>query len=144
MHEYVSVNFFDVSVWRFGDVKKLIGMVMGLAAVGAVRAATCTFNDGWDVEPSGADDEIVIASGALTWDDTLPAKVASWSQTGGTVTFKGETLIGKLKPATALTFKPAGDNTLTVNFKGHAGFLTPSDGRDIRFFSHGDALAVVG
>ena len=66
-------------------------IVMGslcFAALGAARAATCTFDGGWDVEPSGASDEIVIASGSLTWDDTLPAKVASWSQTGGTVTFK--------------------------------------------------------
>ena len=66
-------------------------IVMGslcFAALGAARAATCTFNDGWDVPPSGTSDEIVIASGSLTWDDNLPTQVASWSQTGGTVTFK--------------------------------------------------------
>lgn len=58
---------------------------LGLVAQGA----TCTYTDGeWDSEPTSADDEINIVSGDLTWDSSLPAKVASWTQTGGTVTFQ--------------------------------------------------------
>lgn len=69
-------------------MRSIVAGLLCFAAFGAARAATCTFNGDWDVEPSGASDEIVIASGSLTWDDTLPPTVASWSQTGGTVTFK--------------------------------------------------------
>ena len=71
-----------------------------------------------------------IGDVAFTFDGTTSNELLF---DGGTVTFEGETLIGKYKPATALTFKPAADNTLTVNFKDHAGFYTASDGRDIRF-----------
>ena len=65
-------------------------LLLGAAvAAGSLWGATCTFTDGaWDVAPSGETDDIVIASGALTWDAALPAKVASWTQTGGTVTFQ--------------------------------------------------------
>ena len=65
-------------------------LLLGAAvAAGSLWGATCTFTDGaWDLTPSGETDDIVIASGALTWDAALPAKVASWTQTGGTVTFQ--------------------------------------------------------
>ena len=69
-------------------VRVMVAVVSGAFAANVAVAVTCTFNDGWDVPPSDAGDEIVISSGALVWDDALPAKVASWSQTGGTVTFE--------------------------------------------------------
>ena len=105
-------------------MKKLTAMVMGLAAVGAVRAATCTFNDGWDVAPSGADDEIVIASGSLPWDDTMPAKVASWSQTGGTVTI-GTTFDPSVFPFLEVT----GDISLTGGTWTHKANSTAKTSR---------------
>lgn len=59
-----------------------------VCAFGA-QGATCTFTDGaWDTTPSSAEDEIVVASGNLTWGATMPPKVKSWTQTGGTVTFQ--------------------------------------------------------
>ena len=60
-------------------------VVAGLVAFGE----TSTFTDGaWDVPPSSEADDIVIVSGDLTWGASLPAKVASWTQSGGTVTFQ--------------------------------------------------------
>ena len=55
---------------------------------GSASAATCTYTGSWDATPTSAEDEIVIESGTLTWDATLPQTVASWTQNGGTVTFK--------------------------------------------------------
>lgn len=56
----------------------------------SASAATCTYTDGdWDLAPAENDD-IVISSGDLTWDETLPLKVGSWTQAesyNGTVTF---------------------------------------------------------
>lgn len=61
-------------------------MAMGLAMV--ARATTCTYTgSSWDVTPSSAEDEIVIESGTLTWDASLPQTVAGWTQSAGTITF---------------------------------------------------------
>lgn len=69
-------------------VKRIVLAAAVSACLGG-QAATCTYTDGaWDVAPSGEDDDIVIVSGNLTWGATLPSKVASWTQTGGTVTFQ--------------------------------------------------------
>ena len=58
-------------------------------AAGSLWGATCKFTDGaWDTTPSSAEDDIVIASGDLTWGAALPPKVKSWTQTRGTVTFQ--------------------------------------------------------
>ena len=78
-------------------------------AAGSLWGATCKFTDGaWDTPPSSAEDDIVIASGDLTWGATLPPKVKSWTQTGGTVTF--QTVFGE----TGFTcFEVTGDVSLT-------------------------------
>jgi len=68
---------------------RMLGVVMLTAAMSAAGQATCTWNDGWDATPVSGD-HIVIASGDLTWDASLPDAVGSWSQPAtydGTVTF---------------------------------------------------------
>ena len=68
-------------------MRKLCAAVALALLAGVSFGATCTYNGAWDTAPTGEADEIVIQSGELTWGTSLPAKVASWSQTGGTVTF---------------------------------------------------------
>jgi hypothetical protein len=41
---------------------------------------TCTWTGSWDSTPDEATDDIIIDSGDLTWDDSLPPNVASWLQ----------------------------------------------------------------
>ena len=54
----------------------------------SLPAATCTWNGAWDTTPSSAEDDIVVTADGLVWDSTMPATVASWTQSAGTVTFK--------------------------------------------------------
>lgn len=68
----------------------LLGAAVTLVASSS-GAEICTYEDGaWKdgKAPTAAEDEIVIVSGELTWDSSLPAEVASWTQSGGTVTFQ--------------------------------------------------------
>ena len=54
---------------------------------------TCTWSGSWDNTPDEAGDHIVIRSGDLTWNSSLPSNVASWVQENGytdTVTFETE------------------------------------------------------
>lgn len=56
----------------------------------AVWSETVTWNDGWDIIPTAGDD-VVIASGDLTWDSSAwPTSLNSWTQGSdyaGTTTF---------------------------------------------------------
>lgn len=67
-----------------------VAALAALFAAPSASAATCTYTDGvWDVTPSAADD-IVIASGDLTWASPLPTNLHSWTQLSGytgTITF---------------------------------------------------------
>ena len=82
--------------------KSCVAVALALLA-GVSFGATCTYNGAWDTAPTGEADEVVVQSGDLTWNTSLPAKVASWTQTDGTVTFD-----------TGLeTFEVVGDVTLT-------------------------------
>ena len=85
-----------------------VAAVVAFGACGSLWGETCTYDGGWDVTPSGEADDIVIVSGDLTWGASLPAKVASWTQSGGTVTF--QTVYGD----TGFTlFEVTGDVSLT-------------------------------
>lgn len=71
---------------RSGQIIALTVAAM-LIGVVAVRAQeTRTYDGNWDVAPE-AGDHIVIESGTLTWDASLPDTVGDWTQSGGTVTF---------------------------------------------------------
>ena len=65
---------------------------LAMAAVLARAGNTCTWNGSWGAFPSNADDVVVISSGGnLTWSNTMPATVGSWTQQAGytnTVTFQ--------------------------------------------------------
>ncbi len=86
-----------------------LGLLMGV--IGVAQAATCTWTGSWDTTPSGASDVIVVSSGgAMTWDASLPATVASWTQDAtyaGTVTVA--TVYG---PSGFTNFTVTGDVTL--------------------------------
>ena len=84
--------------------KRILFAAVAAAGICA-RGATCTYSGEWDAEPTGEDDEIVITSGELTWNLPLK-KVASWTQSGGTVTFTTTYAEGDV-------FEIAGDATLT-------------------------------
>lgn len=95
------------------SMKQAVMVAVGLliAVAGAVRADTCTWTGSWNTTPSGASDVIVVSSGGnLTWDATLPATVASWTQDAtyaGTVTVA--TVYG---PSGFTNFTVTGDVTL--------------------------------
>ena len=116
--------------------KRLVCFLLGAAVAlvaSAARAETCTYEDGaWKdgKAPTAAEDEIVIASGELTWDSSLPAKVASWTQTGGTVTFA--TTFADATGVTALPFvEVVGD----VSFSGGTWkHLANSNAKTYRLF----------
>ena len=82
-----------------------VAVVFAFGACGSLLGETCTYDGGWDVTPSGAADDIVIVSGDLAWGASLPTRVASWTQSGGTVTF--QTQYG------AAPFEVTGDVSLT-------------------------------
>ena len=87
--------------------------VVGLAFT---ASAECTYTGSWDVAPTSAEDEIVIESGTLTWDAALPQTVASWTQNGGTVTFKtgrsDDTRTVGVEEGDERVFKVTGDVTI--------------------------------
>ena len=99
-----------------------LGAAVALALLAGVSfGAKCTYNGAWDTAPTGETDEIVIQSGELTWGTSLPAKVASWTQTGGTVTFA----LGA-----STFFEVAGDVSLTGGTWTHSANVNaaPQDG----------------
>ena len=71
----------------------LVTIVIAMGLAGATWAATTrTWNNGaWDSLPAATDDIIVVqGTGNLTWSNTFPATVASWTQDAtysGTATF---------------------------------------------------------
>ena len=88
-----------------------MGIAMGLA--GLMRAGnTCTWTGSWDTFPSNADDVIIVApGGSLTWSNTMPATVGSWTQQAGytgTATF--QTVYGT---AGFTNFTVTGDMTIS-------------------------------
>ena len=97
-----------------------VAVALALLA-GVSFGATCTYNGAWDTAPTGEADEVVVQSGDLTWNTSLPAKVASWTQTGGTVTFA----LGA-----STFFEVVGDVTLTGGTWTHAANASgaPQDG----------------
>ena len=70
----------------------LAALTWGMVADTTWAGATRTWTGSWDTLPANADDAIVIASGGnLTWNNTMPATVGSWTQAvgyAGTVTFQ--------------------------------------------------------
>ena len=91
----------------------------------SANAATCTWSGVWDTTPTEATDDIVITGGDLTWASTLPQTVASWTQTGGTVTFKtgradDANTVGELV-GDARLFKVTGNVTVNGGKITHAG-----------------------
>ncbi len=62
-------------------------LALGLAAGVAQANTTRTWTGSWDPGAPQTGDDIVIESGDLTWNDTLPDTVGNWTQNGGTVTF---------------------------------------------------------
>ena len=110
----------------------LLGAAVTLVASSS-GAETCTYEDGaWKdgKAPTAAEDEIVIASGELTWDSSLPAKVASWTQTGGTVTFATT-----FADATGVTAFPFVEVVGDVSFSGGTWkHLANSNAKTYRLF----------
>jgi hypothetical protein len=66
------------------------GLAVGFAPQ-AEAGNVCTWTGSWSPFPVNTDDAIVVASGGnLTWSNTMPATVASWTQNAsytGTGTF---------------------------------------------------------
>ena len=85
----ICYHSFKVKGNSMGNLKVALAAACAVV-VGAYTAvaATCTYTGTWDVTPTSAEDAIVIESGTLAWDVALPQTVASWTQNGGTVTFK--------------------------------------------------------
>ena len=55
-------------------------MTSGITLAGNV----CTWNGSWSPLPANTDDAIVVSSGGnLTWSNTMPATVASWTRAAG-------------------------------------------------------------
>lgn len=65
----------------------LVAISVALFAALSSFGATCAFNGEWDTPPAAGDD-IVITGGELSWTAAMPQQVASWTQSGGTVTFE--------------------------------------------------------
>ena len=67
-----------------------LGAAVALALLaGGSFGATCTYNGAWDTAPTEGDD-IIVTSGDMTWSNSFPKVVASWTQNegyAGTVTF---------------------------------------------------------
>jgi len=65
-------------------------LLLALLASPLLANDVCTWTESWDNTPDEATDQVVIESGDLTWDASLPDTVASWDQRNtysNTVTF---------------------------------------------------------
>ena len=72
---------------KFSLAPFFVAISVAIFAALSSFGATCTFNGEWDTAPAAGDD-IVITDGALSWTVAMPRQVASWNQSGGTVTFE--------------------------------------------------------
>ena len=97
-----------------------VWLMMFVSAAGMVRAGnTCTWNGSWGTTPpTNVDDVIVVSSGGnLTWSNTMPAKVASWSQGSG---YSGIVTFQTIYGTTGFTnFTVTGDVTLNGGTWAH-------------------------
>ena len=72
---------------KFKLTPPIVAISVALCAAISSFGATCTFNGAWDTPPAAGDD-IVVTGGEFSWTATMPQQVASWTQSGGTVTFE--------------------------------------------------------
>ncbi|MEI7437501.1 MAG: hypothetical protein WCL16_11930, partial [bacterium] len=106
-----------------------VWLVIFVLAAGFVRAGnTCTWTGSWSPLPTNVDDVIVVSSGGnLTWSNTMPAKVASWSQGSG---YAGTATFQTVYGATGFTnFTVTGDVTLNGGTWAHQANTTVETNR---------------
>ncbi len=98
----------------------LAAVALAMIAV-TTQGATCTWTGSWiDNTPSSATDVIIVSSGGnLTWSNTMPAIVASWTQQAG---YSGTVTVQTVYGTTGFTnFTVFGDMTISGGTWTHLG-----------------------